>query len=112
MGSGGGNGGYCTHPSCPFGPSPHVHSAHGVLTRSKSMDDLAPSAFFSEDSSSSVDVVVSGGVGGICCAPVMTGLRTGVAVAGPSCMTASGYGVFGGDPPSFPFQQQQQQQQQ
>lgn len=103
-----GNGGYCSHPSCPFGPSPHVHSAHGVLTRSKSMDDLAPSAFFSEDSSSSVDVVVGGGVGGTCCAPM---IRTGVAVTGPSCMTASGYGVFGGgDPTSFPFQQQQQQQ--
>lgn len=36
-----GGGQYCAlGAACPFGISPHVHAAHGVLTRSKSLDDL------------------------------------------------------------------------
>lgn len=39
--SGGSGGQYCAlGAACPFGVSPHVHAAHGVLTRSKSLDDL------------------------------------------------------------------------
>ena len=34
-------GSYCALGiNCPFGITPHVHAAHGVLTRSKSLDDL------------------------------------------------------------------------
>lgn len=35
------SGSYCALGiNCPFGTTPHVHAAHGVLTRSKSLDDL------------------------------------------------------------------------
>lgn len=45
--------GFCTLPSCPVGPQTHVHSCHGVLTRSKSLDDLISLSFLSDDSCSS-----------------------------------------------------------
>ena len=53
----------CRFPSCcaaqqvcPFASTSHVHCSQGVMSRSKSLDDLTSVAFVSEDSSCSTDL--------------------------------------------------------
>ena len=79
--------GYCVIACCPFGPHPHVHSSHGVMTRSKSLDDLISISFLSDDSSSSTDCFGTNALrGGTVTGPLNAGV---IGFPGPSAPSSS-----------------------